>query len=328
MNIVALEQVDKSYRGVHALKGLNLNLKQGEILGLFGHNGAGKTTTIKLILGLIDASRGKVRVFGTDPTRSDARNQRRRLGFLQENVSFYDQLSGLEVLSYFARLKQIPLQQCLALLDQVGLQHAQNRRVKTYSKGMRQRLGLAQALLGDPKLLLLDEPTVGLDPLATQDFYQCLQRLQEQGCSVIICSHVLPGVEKYIDRALIMGRGERLAEGNLHDLRQQADLPISLQLQGDIALPAALQEYVIPNSLDAGASRHHAATRTCLQIPIQQKMPVLRSLMALPGLENLELQLPSLEDLYSHFTGTMQLGALALHPQEQGSQELLEDITV
>ncbi len=305
MNIVELEQVEKHYRGVHALKGLNLVLKQGEILGLFGHNGAGKTTTIKLILGLIESSRGKVSVFGVDPTRSEARNQRRQLGFLQENVSFYDQLTGLEVLNYFARLKQIPKMQCLALLDQVGLQHAENRRVKTYSKGMRQRLGLAQALLGEPKLLLLDEPTVGLDPIATQDFYQRLKRLQEQGCTVVLCSHVLPGVEKYIDRALIMGRGELLAEGNLHDLRQHANLPLSLQLQGDIQLPEALHAYSMP--------RHAAANRAeiNLQIPLQQKMPVLRSLMALPGLENLELHLPTLEDLYTHFTGTMQLA-----PQE------------
>tara|TARA_R110002167_G_scaffold4648_3_gene21911 strand:- start:3088 stop:4011 length:924 start_codon:yes stop_codon:yes gene_type:complete len=306
MNIVELEQVEKRYRGVHALKGLNLALKQGEILGLFGHNGAGKTTTIKLILGLIEASQGRVRVFGADPTRSEARNQRRQLGFLQENVSFYDQLTGLEVLNYFARLKQIPKKQCLALLDQVGLQHAENRRVKTYSKGMRQRLGLAQALLGEPKLLLLDEPTVGLDPLATQDFYQRLKRLQEQGCTVIICSHVLPGVEKYIDRALIMGRGELLAEGNLHDLRQQANLPLTLQLQGTIELPEALRAHSTPNP-----------TGVSLQVRPQQKMQVLKTVLALPGLENLDLHLPSLEDLYSHFTGTMQLGPMDLQEAQQ-----------
>ncbi len=316
MSIVELQQVEKRYQDIHALKGLNLTLKQGEILGLFGHNGAGKTTTIKLILGLIEASKGKVRVFGADPTRSDARNQRRQLGFLQENVSFYDQLTGREVLNYFARLKQLPTKQCLALLDQVGLKHAENRRVKTYSKGMRQRLGLAQALLGEPKLLLLDEPTVGLDPIATQDFYQRLKRLQEQGCTVIICSHVLPGVEKYIDRALIMGRGELLAEGDLHHLRHQANLPLTLQLQGNIELPDALQAYALVDPLaSAGAiidASRSNRTETNLQIPMQQKMQVLKQVMALPGLQNLELHLPTLEDLYTHFTGTMQLGPLEL----------------
>jgi Cu-processing system ATP-binding protein len=297
MNIVELDQVEKHYRGVHALKGINLALKQGEILGLFGHNGAGKTTTIKLILGLTQASRGSVRVFGDDPTRSEARNQRRQLGFLQENVSFYDQLTGLEVLRYFARLKGVAKHQCHELLDQVGLQHAAQRRVKTYSKGMRQRLGLAQALLGEPKLLLLDEPTVGLDPIATQDFYQRLEQLKQRGCTIILCSHVLPGVEQYIDRALIMGRGELLAEGNLHDLRHQAELPLTLKLQGDVELPEALRVHAVSSS-----------SGIRLQVPMQQKMQVLKTAIALPGLENLDLHLPTLEDLYIHFTATLRLG--------------------
>ncbi len=296
--IVELQGVEKRYQGVHALRGLDLVLKPGEILGLFGHNGAGKTTTIKLILGLIEASRGQVRVFGQDPTLSAARSLRQQLGFLQENVSFYDQLSGLEVLNYFARLKGVSKTQSLALLDQVGLKHAEKRRVKTYSKGMRQRLGLAQALLGNPRLLLLDEPTVGLDPIATQDFYQRLEQLKQQGCTIILCSHVLPGVEKYIDRALIMGRGELLAEGNLQDLRHQADLPVTLNLQGDIVLPPGLQALAVAST-----------SGTRLQVPLPQKMQVLQSVMALPGLKNLDLYLPTLEDLYTHFTATMQLEA-------------------
>ncbi|WP_421867295.1 ABC transporter ATP-binding protein [Motiliproteus sp.] len=295
--IVQLSQVEKHYQGVHALKGLDLDIHQGEILGLFGHNGAGKTTTIKLILGLIEATKGQVRVFGEDPTLSEARTSRRKLGFLQENVAFYDQLTGLEVLSYFAKLKSVPKSQCRSLLEQVGLSHAENRRVKTYSKGMRQRLGLAQALLGDPKLLLLDEPTVGLDPIATQDFYQRLEQLKARGCTIILCSHVLPGVEKYIDRALIMGRGSLLAEGDLHDLRDKANLPMTLRLDGEIELPEGLREYQDSNDPNK------------LTLPIQHKMNVLQTVMALPGLDNLDLHLPTLEDLYTHFTGTLQMEA-------------------
>ncbi len=298
MNIVELESVEKHYQNVHALKGLNLALQPGEILGLFGHNGAGKTTTIKLILGLVEASKGNVRVFGQDPTLSEARTLRKQLGFLQENVSFYDQLTGLEVLNYFARLKGVPKKQTREILHQVGLSHAEKRRVKTYSKGMRQRLGLAQALLGDPKLLLLDEPTVGLDPIATQDFYQRLEQLKERGCTIILCSHVLPGVEKYIDRAVIMGQGNVLAEGNLHDLRHKADLPLTLQLTGDIQLPEGLQ-----------SQSHEHEGKIQLEVSIQEKMQVMKTVMALPELENFELHLPTLEDLYTHFTGNMQLEA-------------------
>ncbi|MBY4674985.1 ABC transporter ATP-binding protein [Marinobacterium arenosum] len=296
-NIVELNNAQKRYQGVDALKGLDLELKQGELLGLFGHNGAGKTTTIKLILGLIKASGGEVRVFGEDPTLASARRQRRQLGFLQENVSFYEQLTGLEVLRYFANLKGVTRSECDRLLAQVGLADAARRRVKTYSKGMRQRLGLAQALLGEPKLLLLDEPTVGLDPIATQDFYHRIAQLKEQGCTVVLCSHVLPGVEKYIDRALILGQGQLLAEGSLEQLRQQARLPVTLNLQGsDIRLPESLQRQ---------ATRHGDGLR--LQVALADKMPVMRQLLAVSGVSDLELHLPSLEDLYSHFIGNHQL---------------------
>jgi len=298
MNIVELEQVQKRYQGVNALAGLDLQLKQGEVLGLFGHNGAGKTTTIKLILGLIQASRGQVRVFGEDPSLSAARQKRRQLGFLQENVSFYEQLTGLEVLRYFARLKGVKVAECPRLLQQVGLENAAGRRVKTYSKGMRQRLGLAQALLGEPKLLLLDEPTVGLDPIATQDFYHRIDQLKEQGCTVVLCSHVLPGVEKYIDRALILGKGHLLAEGSIPQLRAQAELPVTLNLQGEgLSLPPQLQAHSRPQQ--GGVQ---------LQVNQRDKMAVMQQLMGLEGLTDLDLHLPSLEDLYTHFIAAQAQG--------------------
>ena len=298
MKIVELQQVEKHYQGVKALHQLDLELKQGEVLGLFGHNGAGKTTTIKLILGLIGATAGQVRVFGEDPTLPEARHLRQKLGFLQENVAFYDQLTGLEVLQYFARLKGVAKQSCLGLLEQVGLSAAAKRRVKTYSKGMRQRLGLAQALLGEPKLLLLDEPTVGLDPIATKDFYRRIDQLKQQGCTVILCSHVLPGVEKYIDRALILGQGQLLAQGSLQDLRQQADLPATFHLHGeDLVLPEHLAAQV---QSDGGEQQ--------LAVPLAEKMTTLQQLSGLPGLRNLEIQMPSLEDLYTHFIESQRAG--------------------
>jgi Cu-processing system ATP-binding protein len=293
-NIVELSGVEKRYQGVHALQPLDLVLQQGEVLGLFGHNGAGKTTTIKLILGLIKASAGSVRVFGRDPTLSDSRRERQQLGFLQENVSFYEQLTGVEVLRYFARLKGIQVSECHRLLEQVGLKVAATRRVKTYSKGMRQRLGLAQALLGNPKLLLLDEPTVGLDPLATQDFYHRIAQLKEQGCTVVLCSHVLPGVEKYIDRAMIMGKGSVLAQGSLNSLRQQAKLPLTLNVKGtNLQLPQDLQSRAI--TIADGVS---------LKLSLEEKMPVMKHMLAQAGLTDIDLHLPSLEDLYTHYTRT------------------------
>ncbi len=200
MPVVEINQVTQQYQKVTALENLSLSIHGGEVVGLFVHNGAGKTTTMKLILGLLSPTLGGVKVLGKAPSTEAFHPMRYQLGFLPENVSFYPQLTGWEVLYYFAKLKRVSKSHADQLLEKVGLAHAANRKVKTYSKGMKQRLGLAQAMLTTPKLLLLDEPTVGLDPIATQDFYSMVDELKNQGCAVILCSHVLPGLEKHIDR--------------------------------------------------------------------------------------------------------------------------------
>src|SRR5690606_11165645 len=147
-------------------------------------------------------------------------------------------LTGREILSHFARLKGAPLRQVPELLEQVGLGDAMDARTKTYSKGMRQRLGPAQALLGKPKLLMLDEPTVGLDPVGTADLYRHLRDLRDDATGIVLCSHVLPGVEHYIDRAAILTDGSLKAAGDLPSLRQQANMPVTLILQPGNSLAA------------------------------------------------------------------------------------------
>ncbi len=227
MSLVEIDGATLRYGALTALSGLDLRLEPGEVLGLLGHNGAGKTTTIKLVLGLLAPSEGRVRVLGHDARSLEARRQ---LGYLPENVTFYPQLSGAETLRHFARLKGVAPAEAARLLEQVGLGHAARRRLKTYSKGMRQRLGLAQALLGEPRLLLLDEPTVGLDPLATVELYQLLDRLRGQGTGIVLCSHVLPGVETHIDRAAILAGGRLQVAGSLAELRRKAALPTRVRL--------------------------------------------------------------------------------------------------
>ena len=283
------------------LDALDLQVSEGEVLALLGHNGAGKTTTMHLILGLLSPSAGRVTVLGGAPDGTHAETLRRRLGYLPENVRFYEQLSGREVLDYFARLKRVDRRQVNELLDQVGLGHAASQRVKTYSKGMRQRLGLAQALLGDPRLLLLDEPTTGLDPAATRAFFDTVRRLRERGCTVLLSSHVLPGVEPYIDRALILGGGKRLALGSLDDLRQQAALPLIVQARGHSA-EAKLAEHLArwdDSRIEARAVNGHEVELT---VPADAKLAVLRRLTDTPGIEDIELLPPTLEHLYTHFS--------------------------
>ncbi|WP_343216928.1 ABC transporter ATP-binding protein [Kistimonas asteriae] len=297
MTILQMDNVVKQFDTLKALQGISLSLEEGEVLGLFGHNGAGKSTSMKLILGLLSPDEGEISVFGEQPDQKGFRQQRHRIGFLQENVSFYEQLTGLEVLLFFARLKGYGRKMCLELLERLGLAHAVGRKVGTWSKGMRQRLGLAQALLGEPKLLLLDEPTVGLDPSATQDFYGSVAELKAQGCSVILCSHVLPGVERYIDRAAIMGQGRVLAQGELETLRAQADLPVSVLLEGENLLQQ------LPDDLKALAQgTREQAGRLQLQGRADDKLKLLRGAATMPGLTDIQWRVPNLEDLYNHFS--------------------------
>ncbi|GLO61910.1 copper ABC transporter ATP-binding protein [Vibrio sp. MACH09] len=288
--VVVLEKVTKQYKQLLALNEIDLTLDSGEVLGLFGHNGAGKTTMMKLILGIIPATKGHIEVCGVDPKSKQAWHSRKSIGYLPENVSFYDQLTGQEVLTYFSRLKSEPTKHIPSLLQKVGLDHAAQRQVKTYSKGMRQRLGLAQAFLGKPKLLLLDEPTVGLDPIATQEFYSSVDQLKNDGASIILCSHALSGVEQHIDRAMILSSGHPIAMGTLEQLRQHAQLPVIIKAKGinrDLANDRALAPYLV--STDQ------------LHIPEHLKMTTLKALLTHAALEDVQIENANLEQIYQHF---------------------------
>lgn len=305
--LIELQGVEKKYDGVHALKGIDLSVAPGEVLGLLGHNGAGKTTTMKLIMGVIRATAGRVKLFGESPIGGNADELRRRLGYLPENVSFYQQLSGREVLDYFARLKGADVKANRELLARVGLGDAAKRRVKTYSKGMRQRLGLAQALLGEPRLLVLDEPTAGLDPSATSEFYEMIDEVRQQGCAVLLSSHVLPGIERHVDRVAILGCGRLLDCGSLAELGARANLPITIHVQG--AWPEVdWRERLSAHEVEF---RHLNGQRLELSSRAESKLELMRLLLSEPTVSDIEVSQPSLNELYAHYNRADDDGAVA-----------------
>lgn len=300
-HVIELDNVTLCYGTFTALQQVHLKHPEGQILGLLGHNGAGKTTTMKLILGIIQANQGQVRVFDHSPIGPAARKLRQKVGYLPENVSFYNQLTGREVIDYFGRLKSVAAAARHALLERVGIAHAADRRVKTYSKGMRQRLGLAQALLGQPSLLLFDEPTAGLDPLATREFYTLLTELKKQGTTILLSSHVLPGVEKYLDQTIILGQGRVLAAGTLSELIQAAHLPLTIQVRGYCTHPDWRERLA-----QQGAQFEYVnGTRLELKSRLDDKMKILRCLSAEPQIQDIDIQEPSLESLYAYYHHSM-----------------------
>ncbi|MBN9290975.1 MAG: ABC transporter ATP-binding protein, partial [Hyphomicrobium denitrificans] len=193
--IVELEHIEKRYGAIVAVNDVSFALQPGESVALIGHNGAGKTTLFKMMLGLSRPTSGDIRVLGDHPAAGEFA-ARKRLGYLPESVSFNGALTGREVLAFYARLKDASTEKIDSLLERVGLTAAADRPIRTYSKGMRQRLGLIQALFGDPLLLLLDEPTTGLDPALRLEFYEIVQELQQLGATIVLSSHALTELEE------------------------------------------------------------------------------------------------------------------------------------
>ena len=209
---------------VVAVHNLSLRVEKGEVYGLLGPNGSGKSTTLKILLGLVTATSGETRVFGED---SSSVRSRRDVGFLPENPYFYKFLTGAETVRFFGKLSGMSGDGLEArveeLLELVGLTDAAARRVGSYSKGMLQRIGLAQALVQDPGLLVLDEPTAGVDPVGSREIRDLILELKARGKTVLLCSHLLSQVQEVCDRVGILARGRLVREGRVEDLLAISD---------------------------------------------------------------------------------------------------------
>ncbi|MHB1247309.1 MAG: ABC transporter ATP-binding protein [Sulfuriferula sp.] len=295
LNAIETTDICKHYGPTFALNGVSAVVPQGQVVGLLGHNGAGKSTLIKLALGLIAPTAGRISILGHEPSAS-TRELRTQIGYLPENIAFYGNLTGIEVIRYLETLKKSPKGQGTRLLERVGLGAAVRRRVGTYSKGMRQRLGLAQALLGSPELLLLDEPTTGLDPIATRDFYTIMHELRSTGKTIVICSHLLAELEPHLDRAIILGEGKLLAQGSMRELREMVGLPVTVVVRLAKGSDGLLREdwmSGLPVRLRPGA-----ADVVEVDVPLGNKMEMLRRLIGMQAVEDVDIKQPTLARLY------------------------------
>jgi len=223
--IIQLKGLSKLYGTQTAVDNLSLNVYPGEIFGLLGPNGAGKTTTILMMLGLTEPTRGTAWVCGHNATRSPI-EVKRKVGYMPDSVGFYDNMSALDNLLYIGRLNQIPENQLQAravkTLETVGLANESHKKTGAFSRGMKQRLGLADVLIKNPEVIILDEPTLGIDPAGVKDFLVLIRQLsREQGLTVLLSSHHLHHVQQVCDRVGIFVEGKLLAEGDMEQLSGQ-----------------------------------------------------------------------------------------------------------
>ncbi|GEO39104.1 ABC transporter ATP-binding protein [Skermanella aerolata] len=298
---IEVSGVSKRYGDQYAVRDVTVALGAGECVALVGHNGAGKSSLIKLLLGLTTPTGGTIRVLGEDPAGNAAARIRRQIGYLPENVAFHPAMTGRESLDFYARLKRVPTCCNDALLDRVGLETgARKHRIGTYSKGMRQRLGLAQALLGDPKLLFLDEPTTGLDPALRQGFYRIIGDLRDAGTTVLLCSHALTELEGQADRVIVMNRGRKVAEGSLATLRSLAQLPVRIRLTVPDTGFAALEGEL--TGIFGRTATRLAGGVVELVCANDDKLDIVRRIAGIgTPLDDMEIVQPSLDEMYAHF---------------------------
>jgi Cu-processing system ATP-binding protein len=291
-SLLSISNVSMCFAHRDVLSDVSFDVAPGERVALLGHNGAGKTTLFRIILGFLSPSDGQITINGAAPGTSAARNT---VSYLPESVSFPKLLTGRETVAFYAKLKGVAPAAVDQVLDDLDLTEAADQRCGTYSKGMRQRLGLAQAMLGDPKLLLLDEPTSGLDPLARQRFYHLISKMAERGTAVLLSSHGLSEIEARTDRVAILRKGKLVADAPLTDLQHSANLPLRIRVQADTAHVDTVHQQM-------GGQRINGATVE-LECRYPEKMQRLTAISALGTVvRDVEVYPPSLDDIYRHYS--------------------------
>lgn len=294
--MIEVKGLSKEYGRVKAVQDVTLAIEEGEVFGLIGPNGAGKTTLIKMLVGLTSQTSGDIFINGVkDGGR--VKEIRKKLGYLPENVAFYDNLTALETLGFFAEIRNIPRETCLRILNTVGLD-ASNKRVRDYSKGMRQRLGLAVALLGEPRILIFDEPTAGLDPRGVRDFQKMIKNLKRKGVTVVLSSHVLREIQEVVDRIGIMSNGRIIAIGSFKELRDRVGLQCKIT-----ATLEAPDESIAEEVLTAGAEKAEFKGNTLSITCSNMDKPRVLASLTKARIIDLEIREPTLEDVFLKYIG-------------------------
>jgi ABC-2 type transport system ATP-binding protein len=299
MAVIVTRGLTKRYGRVVAVEDLNLEVEEGEVFGLLGPNGSGKTTTILMLLGLTEPTSGEARVLGLDPMREPLK-VKAKVGYLPDQVGFYGELTAWENLRYTTRLLGLPEAEAKARIEEVlrrmGLWEVRDRRVSAFSRGMRQRLGLAEVLLKRPKVAILDEPTLGLDPEAAREFLDLIKGLKPEGITVLLSSHLLHQVQEICDRVGLFHRGRLALLGRVEELAARVlGGGYEILVEASPGLKEAFQAVEGVGRVEAEGGRYRVlATRDV-------RAELARIAVAQGELLALALRRPSLDEVYAHY---------------------------
>jgi len=305
MNNLVLEtkNLTKHYGDFIAVENLNLAIKKGEVFGLLGPNGAGKTTTILMLLGLTEPTKGQVRVLGFDPARQPL-SVKARVGYMPDQVGFYDELTARENLIYIAKLNGIPRDQVRnrveAAIERVHLTPVIDKRAGTFSRGMRQRLGLADVLIKNPQLIIMDEPTQGLDPELAHEFLDLIQSLKEEGTTILISSHLLHQVQVICDRVGLFSKGRLVLQGTVPELARKVlggAYRVQIQADGSAAkLRKALQDLRDVKNVNLANGRFEIEAQRDIRADAADAV-----IKAGGRLQSLNVESQNLDDIYTRY---------------------------
>lgn len=306
MNEVVIETkgLTKRYGDTVAVDDLNLQVRQGEVYGMLGPNGSGKTTTILMLLGLTEPTAGSVEVLGMDPVRQPL-SVKSRTGYMPDEIGFYDELTARENLIYIAKLNGIPRDTAYERIDtaltRLGLIDVADHRVATYSRGMRQRLGVADVLIKEPEIVIMDEPTQGLDPEAAREFLDIIRELREEGITILLSSHLLYQVQAVCDRVGLFSHGRMVLEGKVSDLARDvlgSAYRIHLQVESLVpGLDVALKHVPHVTQVDWNKNGvYHVEAEVDLRAAIANT-----AIASGANLLALDMETMSLDEIYSHY---------------------------
>ncbi len=296
---IEVRNLTKKYNNFKAVDDVSFSVKSGEIFGFLGPNGAGKTTTIKSMLGLIYANSGEIKINGFD-IKKRSKDAKKYVGYLPEKVAFYDNLTALQNMYFYAEMKNIPKEECRPLIEEMGIGDAVNKKVGKFSKGMQQRLGMARALLGNPPILILDEPSGGLDPRGVALIRNKIREMKDKGSTVFVSSHILAEVQEVCDRVGIIDKGVLVAEDSVSKLSVKLNLKPKLIIELE-----KISEKIVESVKKVKGVEKVEAIGVMIHITCNQKAKskIIISVEKAGGdIVNIQTKEPSLEEVFMRFT--------------------------